>query len=102
MALSNKDIERMGDKFGIMLAGAITDINKANEPFIEELRKHGQTIYGANGDNGLAGDCKSMKCKIERIELTHAKQTGMVAAISAVVTILGISGRELIKAVFGK
>jgi hypothetical protein len=43
-----------------------------------------------------------MKGKIADIELVHARQTGMIAAISAVVTILGISGRELIKAVFGK
>jgi hypothetical protein len=98
MALSKKEkelVEHMTLVFKNELNCAMKDLNTSVGEFT-------QTLYGVNRDNGLVGDCKTMKGKIADIELVHARQTGMIAAISAVVTILGISGRELIKAVFGK
>jgi hypothetical protein len=62
-----------------------------------------QEIYGPppERNNGLRGDMKSLKDFREKHELAEAKRTGFIAAISSVVTLVGIAGREIIKAVFG-
>lgn len=98
MALSKRDRDLIEE----VTRGSSQRMTEAIEQINLTLQKYGQTLYGAQGDNGLSSECKLMKGKIEQIELVHAKQTGMIAAISTVVTLIGISGREIFKAVFGK
>jgi hypothetical protein len=95
MALTNKDIERIGEIFGARLSQEIRPIDLL-------LQKHAQSLYGANGDNGLCGQTKAMKAKLDEIDLVHARQTGIIAAISTAITMLGIGGREMFHAIFGK
>lgn len=98
MALSKRDKELIEE----VTRGSSQRMTEAIEQINLTLQKYGQTLYGAQGDNGLVGDAKCMKARLDSIDLGHAKQTGMIAAISTIVTLIGLSGREIIKAIFGK
>ena len=93
--MTNKDIERMGEVFGARLVSEI-------EPIRAMLQKHEQMLLGVNGDNGINGDMKCFKAFRDKHEITEAKRAGFIAAISSVVTLVGLAGREIVKAVFGK
>jgi hypothetical protein len=95
MALTNKDIERMGEVFAARLVAELEPVNRL-------LQKHEQMLLGVNGDNGLNGDIKCFKEFKAKHEITEARRAGFVAAISSVVTLIGLAGREIIKAVIGK
>lgn len=66
-----------------------TKMNQSQEPIMKhiaehelKLERHEQILTGADGNNGLNGDMKSVKKSIERFDRKIAWATGIVGGIS--------------------
>jgi len=75
MALTNKDIERIGEIMAARLADALQEVNKA-------VHTHGQTLYGATKDNGLVKDVKELQKDVGKIKVWTAKVSGGIAVVA--------------------
>jgi hypothetical protein len=95
MALSDKDIARIQ-------ASVKSSLRSEFEPLRKLVDKHDILLLGVNGDDGVCSDVKIMKDFREQHQITEAKRAGFIAAISTAVTIIGLLGREVVKAIFGK
>lgn len=68
-----------------------TSINSAMKPVMDKLsdnelsiQRHEQSLYGAEGNNGLTGDMKTAKRKIEGINLKIAWAVGAGTTIASI------------------
>jgi len=87
MALDADDKEY----FKLLIEGSI---NTAMKPVMDkltddalQLQKLEQSVYGPNGDNGLTGDMKSVKRKIEGFNTKIAWITGIGSGISIAISL---------------
>lgn len=80
-------------------------INTAMKPVMEhltdnalQLQRHEQSLYGVTGDNGLNGDMKTIKGKVETLE-GYKKQ--VIAIAGTVGAFASAAGTLITKKLFG-
>ena len=68
-----------------------SSINAAMKPVMTEVaenklitQRHEQSLYGAEGNNGLTGDMKTVKRKVEGVNLKIAWAMGAGTAIATI------------------
>ena len=75
MAFSKSDKEYLGSAITLAVKTAV-------EPITEELRKHGQTLFGPDGSNGLYGDMRTMERTVRKLTWVYGMATGAVGMLS--------------------
>lgn len=68
------------------ISAALEPVMNKNNEQDQTIRKHNQTLYGENGNNGINSDVKALKVKISNLETEKKQLIAWAAGVSATVS----------------
>lgn len=97
MSLSKTDKEFIRLVMKEEIGDALQPIVEKNSKQDESLQKHEQSLYGTSGTNGISGDMKTIKKKVEELDGTKKQLIAWAAGVSAAVSTAALFVKSFIK-----